>query len=134
MRDRHGREYLPEVWTEELDPFEVSGDHGVTVFAARIVVTGVDATGLHAEFALSGELCVETASALSDSVGRLVALGVVDVCFDLHDLRLCTSAGIDLWMDLASRLEPRGDVRLRNARGGVRRVLDVVGLSDSGIL
>ena len=57
----------------------------------------------------------------------------MDVRFDLAGLRLCTSAGIDLWVDVAARLLPAGgDLRLDGAAGVVRRALDAVGVSDSG--
>ena len=132
MRYEDGlHEQLDPLWSDELGPIEVQGDHGSAVLTVRTVVTAVNGVDFHAALALQGELCAASAPSLRAAVERLVGFGVVDVSFDLADLRLCTSAGIDVWMDLAAQLEPvGGDLRLRNARGGVRRVLDVVGLAD----
>lgn len=121
------------IWTEELAPLVVADSPSSQRLAARVVVTGVGGRPVHADLALRGELCAATTPVVADAVDRLLALGVVDVRFDLAELRLCTSAGIDLWVDVAARLLPTGgDLRLDGAAGVVRRALDAVGVSDSG--
>lgn len=121
------------LWTEELAPIEVTGAGGASMLTLRTSLTPVGGSALHGALDLRGELCPETTPVLADAADRLVDLGVVDMSFDLVDLRLCTSEGVDLWCDLATRLgRDGGDVRLRNASGGVRRVLAVCGLLDSG--
>ena len=121
------------IWTEELPPVVVADDASASRLVARINVTGFGSVVAHVEVALRGELCQGTTPAVADAIEGLLALGVTDIRFDLAELRLCTSAGIDLWVDLATRLLARGgDVRLDGAAGVVRRALDAVGVSDSG--
>lgn len=121
------------IWTEELAPLVVADSGSPQRLLARIAVTGTAATPLHARVALFGELCAGTTPTVSEALDGLLAMGVTDVRFDLGELRLCTSAGIDLWVDLAGRLLPQGgDLRLDGAAGVVRRALDAVGVSDSG--
>lgn len=121
------------IWTEELAPVVVADSTSTPRLLARIAVTGVGAAPVHAEVTLRGELCAGTTPAVAESIERLLSLGVTDVRFELSELRLCTSAGIDLWVDLAARLLPiGGDLRLDGAAGVVRRALDAVGVSDSG--
>lgn len=120
-------------WTEELAPLGAADGGTDQHLLARIAVTGTGGTPLHADVALSGELCAGTTPSLAEALDALLAMGVADVRFDLRELRLCTSAGIDLWVDLAARLLPHGgDLRLDGAAGVVRRALDAVGVSDSG--
>lgn len=122
------------IWTEELAPVVVVDDASAQRLSARIVVTGFGAAPAHIDVSLHGELCAGTTPALAETLDRLLAaVGVVDVRFDLAGLRLCTSAGIDLWVGIAGRLLPDGgDLRLDGAAGVVRRALDAVGVSDSG--
>jgi anti-sigma B factor antagonist len=121
------------IWTEELAPVVVADGASTQRLLARIVVTGIGAAPAHADVGLSGELCAGTTPAVAEAVDGLLSLGVTDVRFDLSALRLCTSAGIDLWVDLSARLTPSGgDLRLDGAAGVVRRALDAVGVSDSG--
>ena len=121
------------IWTEELAPVVVADSASTQRLSARIVVTGTGATPVHISVTLIGELCAGTTPALADTLDQLLAVGVADVRFDLAGLRLCTSAGIDLWVDIAARLLPAGgDLRLDGAAGVVRRALDAVGVSDSG--
>jgi anti-anti-sigma regulatory factor len=122
-----------EIWTEELAPLVVADSASASRLTASLTVTGIGSTASHLDVSLRGELCAGTTPALADALERLVPLGVADVRFDLSELRLCTSAGIDLWVDLAARLLPQGgDLRLDGAAGVVRRALDAVGVSDSG--
>ena len=121
------------IWTEELAPVVVADEESASRLVARINVTGFGSVVAHIDVALRGELCQGTTPAVAEAIEGLLALGVADVRFDLAELRLCTSAGIDLWVDLATRLQPHGgDVRLHGAAGVVRRALDAVGVSDSG--
>jgi anti-anti-sigma regulatory factor len=121
------------IWTEELAPVVVADSASTQRLSARIVVTGIGATPVHLEVALCGELCADTSPALAEELYTLLAAGAVDVRFDLAELRLCTSAGIDLWVDIAARLLPDGgEMRLDGAGGVVRRALDAVGVNDSG--
>ena len=120
-------------WTEELAPVVVSDRAGALRLAAHVSVTGIGAAPAHLEVVLVGELCASTTPAVAAALEPLLALADVDVRFDLAGLRLCTSAGIDLWVDIAARLLPAGgDLRLDGAAGVVRRALDAVGVSDSG--
>ena len=121
------------IWTEELAPVVVADSASTQRLLARISVTGIGASPAQADVALCGELCAGTTPAVAEALDRVLAMGVADVRFDLSELRLCTSAGIDLWVDLATRLLPiGGDLRLDGAAGVVRRALDAVGVSDSG--
>lgn len=121
------------IWTEELAPVVVADEESASRLVARIKVTGFGSVVAHLDVALRGELCPGTTPAVAEAVEGLLPLGAVDVRFDLAELRLCTSAGIDLWVDLAARLLPHGgDLRLDGAAGVVRRALDAVGVSDSG--
>lgn len=121
------------IWTEELAPVVVADSTSSQRLVARIAVTGVGASPAHLDVALCGELCAGTTPAVAAAIEPLLGLGAIDVRFDLAELRLCTSAGIDLWVDIAARLLPHGcDLRLDGAAGVVRRALDAVGVSDSG--
>lgn len=124
---------MQEIWTEELAPVVVADSASAERLVARITVTGIGSAPAHIHVALRGELCAATTPLVADALDRLLLLGVADVRFDLAELRLCTSAGIDLWVDIAARLlPPGGDLRLDGAAGVVRRALDAVGVSDSG--
>ena len=124
---------MQEIWTEELPPVVVADSASAERLVASITVTGIGAAPSHVDVALRGELCAGTTPAVADAKERLLSLGAVDVRFDLAELRLCTSAGIDLWVHIAGRLLTRGgDLRLDGAAGVVRRALDAVGVSDSG--
>jgi anti-anti-sigma factor len=121
--------------TKEFDLLETFGTRTPATLTAQAVLTPVGAWSLHAAVSLGGELCAVSTPALAASVDGLLDGGVVDLCFDLGRLDLCTSAGVDLWTDVAHRVRSDGgDVRLLNAHGGVRRVLDVVGIPDSGVV
>lgn len=121
------------IWTEELAPVVVADSGSAERLVARMTVTGVGSAAAHIDVALRGELCAGTTPIVAEAVERLLPLGAPDVRFDLTELRLCTSAGIDLWVDIAARLLPHGgDLRLDGAAGVVRRALDAVGVSDSG--
>lgn len=123
---------MHEIWTEVLSPVESTDAAGSVGLAASVAVTGMGELALQATVILHGELCDVTAPVITELVERLLALGVRDVRFELAELRLCTSAGIDLWVEAASRLLPRGgDVRLVGASGVVRRALDAVGVDES---
>ncbi|HEX4903005.1 MAG TPA: STAS domain-containing protein [Acidimicrobiales bacterium] len=123
---------MQEFWTEDLDPVIATDATGSARLTAHVTVSGIGGEAVHAAIRLCGELCATTTPAVTDEVERLLALGVGDVRFDLHDLRLCTSTGIDLWVEAAARVLPRGgDVRLVGAYGVVRRALDAVGVDDS---
>lgn len=124
---------MQEIWTEELAPVVVA-DKTSERLVARFSVTGMGAGPAHVDVALRGELCALTTPAVAAVLDRLLALGVSDVRFDLRQLRLCTSAGIGLWVDVAARLLPAGgDLRLAGAAGVVRRALDAVGVTDAGV-
>ena len=124
---------MQEIWTEELAPVVVADSAAAQRLTARILVTGIGAAPAHVEVVLVGELCASTTPPVAAALEALLALQAVDVRFDLTGLRLCTSAGIDLWVDIAARLLPAGgDLRLDGAAGVVRRALDAVGVSDSG--
>jgi len=121
-----------DIWTEELAPVDVTDAAGSVRLTVRTAVTGVGGTPLHADLRLQGELCATTTPAVTDQVDALLDLGIRDFRFDLAQLRLCTSTGIDLWVESATRVLPRGgDVRLTGASGVVRRALDAVGVDDS---
>lgn len=121
------------IWTEELAPVVVADGGSASRLVARITVTGIGSAPSHVDVVLHGELCAATTPPVAEAVERLLALGTPDVRFDLAELRLCTSAGIDLWVDIAGRLLGHGgDLRLDGAAGVVRRALDAVGVSDSG--
>lgn len=123
---------MQEFWTEELAPVVATDATGSARLTAHVTVSGIGAAPLHAAVRLCGELCAGTTPTVTDEVERLLHLGVRDVRFDLHELRLCTSTGIDLWVESATRVLPRGgDVRLVGANGVVRRALDAVGVDDS---
>jgi len=123
---------VQDIWTEELSPVVVPGLNGPDQLVGTVTVTGTGAQAVHARVQLAGELCAGTTPAVAGMVDHLLALDILDLRFDLHELRLCTSAGIDMWVDTAARLLPRGgDVRLAGASGVVRRALDAVGVSDS---
>ncbi|HEU5083979.1 MAG TPA: STAS domain-containing protein [Acidimicrobiales bacterium] len=123
---------MQDIWTEELSPVAVRTPDGPDQLVAAVTVTGIGRRAMHAHIELAGELCAGTTPAVAEVVDRVLALGVLDLRFDLHPLRLCTSAGIDMWVDTAARVLPQGgDVRLAGASGVVRRALDAVGVSDS---
>lgn len=123
---------MQDTWTEELAPVEATDVAGTTRLIANVTVTGVADAPIQATIHLSGELCASTTPLITRQVERLLAMGVQDVRFELADLRLCTSTGIDLWVECAARLLPvGGDVRLVGASGVVRRALDAVGVDDS---
>jgi anti-anti-sigma regulatory factor len=124
---------MQEVWTEELAPVVAADAASAERLVARISVTGFGSAPAHVDVALRGELCAGTTPLVAEALESLLTLARVDVRFDLTELRLCTSAGIDLWVDVAARLVPHGgDLRLDGAAGVVRRALDAVGVSDSG--
>lgn len=124
---------MQEIWTEELAPVVVVAADAVGGLTARITVTGIRSEPVQATVALVGELCADTTAPVAAEIERVLALGICDVRFDLRELRLCTSAGIDLWVDLAARLlQVGGDLRLGGAAGVVRRALDAVQVTDSG--
>lgn len=123
---------MQEMWMEELAPVVVTVAAGSVRLSVTVTVAGVGSEPLHATVRLDGELCAATTPVVTGEVERLLALGVRDVRFELADLRLCTSTGIDLWVECALRVLPRGgDVRLHGASGVVRRALDAVGVDDS---
>jgi len=123
---------MQDIWTEALAPVVATDEAGTDRLTAQVTITGVGATPVHATVRLLGELCAGTTPVVTAEVERLLALGVSDVCFDLHELRLCTSAGIDLWVESAIRVLPcGGDIRLVGAAGVVRRALDAVDVDDS---
>jgi len=123
---------MQDVWTEELAPVESTDAAGATRLVAHVTVTGVGGDPMHATICLRGELCAATTPVVTAEVERLLAMGVRDVRFDLTELRLCTSTGIDLWVECATRVLPLGgDVRLDGASGVVRRALDAVDVDDS---
>lgn len=124
---------MQEIWTEELAPLVIVAPDAVGGLTARITVTGFQSDPVQATIALSGELCAGTTPPVGAEIERILALGITDLRFDLRELRLCTSAGIDLWVDLAARLlQVGGDLRLGGAAGVVRRALDAVQVTDSG--
>lgn len=126
---------LSDIWTEELSPVVVPGLHGPAQLVGHLTITGIGGRAVHADVRLAGELCAVTTPTVAREVERLLALGITDLRFDLHELRLCTSAGIDLWVDAASRVMPQGgEVRLSGASGVVRRALDAVRVTDSAEL
>lgn len=123
---------MQDIWTEELSPVVVRSPDGSDQLVGYVAITGIGRRALHAQLRLYGELCAGTTPAVAEVVDRVLALGVLDVRFDLEHLRLCTSAGIDMWVETAARvLTQGGDVRLAGASGVVRRALDAVGVSDS---
>lgn len=78
------------------------------------------------DLSLGGVICAATEPLLSSIVEGLLRMGASHVRFDLRNLRLCTSEGLDLWVDLFERLQRRGgSLRLDNASGLVARVIDV---------
>lgn len=123
---------MQEIWTEDLAPVVATDEAGLDRLVATVTITGVGGVPVQATVRLRGELCAATTPCVTTELDRLLALGVTDVRFELHDLRLCTSTGIDLWVEAATRLLPSGgDVRLVGASGVVRRALDAVGVDDS---
>lgn len=123
---------MQEFWTEELAPVIATDATGSARLTAHVTVSGIGGEPVHADVRLCGELCASTTPVVTGEVERLLDLGVRDVRFDLHELRLCTSTGIDLWVEVSTRVFPRGgDVRLVGATGVVRRALDAVGVDDS---
>lgn len=123
---------MRDIWTEELAPVDATDAAGTTRLVAQVAVSGVGGDLVHATVRLTGELCETTTPRVTGEVERLLAMGVRDVRFELAGLRLCTSTGIDLWVECASRVLPLGgDVRLSGASGVVRRALDAVGVDDS---
>lgn len=123
---------MKDIWTEALAPVEATDVAGTTRLVAHVTVTGFAGDPIQATIHLRGELCATTTPAITREVERLLAMGVRDVRFDLADLKLCTSTGIDLWVECATRVLPLGgDVRLVGASGVVRRALDAVGVDDS---
>jgi anti-anti-sigma regulatory factor len=124
---------MQEIWTEELAPLVVADATSSQRLLARITVTGIGSVPAHVDVTLVGELCAGTTPVVAEMLDGLLSHAAVDVRFGLSELRLCTSAGIDLWVDLAARLLPHScDLRLDGAAGVVRRALDAVGVSDSG--
>jgi len=123
---------MRDIWIEELAPVIATDEAGTPCLIARAVVAGVGSDPMQATIRLQGELCATTTPVVTSQVERLLAMGVRDVRFDLSELSLCTSMGIDLWVECASRVLPLGgDVRLDGAHGVVRRALDAVGVDDS---
>lgn len=123
---------MQDIWTEEMAPVVSTDATGSARLTTHVTVSGLGGHPVHADVRLCGELCATTAPIVTAEVERLLDLGVRDVRFDLHELRLCTSTGIDLWVEAATRVLPRGgDVRLDGAHGVVRRALDAVGVDDS---
>lgn len=123
---------MRDIWTEDLAPLDATDSAGTTRLVAQVTVSGVGVDVVHATVRLIGELCETTTPRITGEVERLLAMGVRDLRFDLSELRLCTSTGIDLWVECASRVLPHGgDVRLAGASGVVRRALDAVGVDDS---
>lgn len=97
---------------------------------SAVVTVGVDGA-LVAELHLNGDLGPSTAEALRCEIERLIDDGVIELTMDLAGLRLCTSHGLDIWQDADERLRRAGGgVRLVNASGSVRHVLDVVADAD----
>jgi anti-anti-sigma factor len=86
---------------------------------------------LVASLHLEGELCPASAPAFADELDVLLELGVLDVFIDLDDLRLCTSAGLEVFDRAHRRLgRDAGGVHLAGARGVVERVLAIVSGAD----
>ena len=124
---------MQTIWTEELAPVVVPDGSSLQRLVAHISVTGIGAAPSHVDVVLVGELCASSTPHVAAALEGLLSLGAVDVRFDLTGVRLCTSAGIDLFVDIAARLLPAGgDLRLDGAAGVVRRALDAVRVSDSG--
>lgn len=123
---------MQQMWTEELAPVVATDAAGSIRLHVLVTVTGVGGDAVHATVRLDGELCAATTPVVTGELERLLALGVRDYRFELDRLRLCTSTGIDLWVECATRVLPRGgDVRLSGASGVVRRALDAVDVDDS---
>jgi anti-sigma B factor antagonist len=123
---------MQDIWTEDLAPVVATDEAGLDRLVALVTITGVGGVPVQATVRLRGELCAATTPCVTTELDRLLALGVTDVRFELQDLRLCTSTGIDLWVEAAMRLLPiGGDVRLVGASGVVRRALDAVRVDDS---
>lgn len=124
---------MQQIWFDDLPPVVATDAAGVATLVTHVRVVGVDDQILQVTIRLVGELCPVTTPMVTREVSRLLALGAHDLRFELDELRLCTSVGIDLWVDLATHVLPQGgDVRLSGAHGVVRRALDAVGVDDSG--
>lgn len=123
---------MKDIWTERLAPVDATDEAGSPRLTTVVTVTGIGPEPVHAAVRLRGELCAITTPVVTGQIERLLALGIRDVRFELEELHLCTSSGIDLWVELGARVLPSGgDVRLAGASGVVRRALDAVGVDDS---
>ena len=99
---------MRDIWTEDLAPLDATDSAGTTRLVAQVTVSGVGVDVVHATVRLIGELCETTTPRITGEVERLLAMGVRDLRFDLSELRLCTSTGIDLWVESATRVLPCG--------------------------
>jgi anti-sigma B factor antagonist len=81
--------------------------------------------------AVRGELDVSTAPRLKETLGQLIDKGVRDLTLDLTDLVFIDSNGLHALVASLKRLRERdGTLRLRAPRPNVRKVLEIVGLTE----
>ncbi len=77
---------------------------------------------------LSGELDLETAAGLADGLTDIAGSVVV---VDLSGLMFIDARGLSSLLEAKRRIEAEGhDIEFRHASGIVRRVFDVLSLSD----
>lgn len=79
-------------------------------------------------FVLSGELDMAVADQVAEATAGLTAGG--DVVFELTDLTFIDSSGLRAVLQVAERI-PDGKLVLRAPTDAVRRVLDIVGLTEA---
>ncbi|MGH9006687.1 MAG: STAS domain-containing protein [Acidimicrobiales bacterium] len=93
-------------------------------------VATVLGSGANEEFviALRGELDLSNVEAARAVVEAGVATGPARLVFEMGELTFMDSSGIALLVDATRELDR---VELRNLRAGVRRVLEITGLSGT---
>lgn len=97
-------------------------------FAASAVLHHADGA---ARVHLIGDLCPTSAPVLGSMLEGLVDDGISGIVVDLSELRLCTSHGLDVLDEARVRLAERGgSLRIENAHGLVRKILEITGLGD----
>ena len=100
----------------------------MTTLAVDLEPPGIDRT---ARLAVRGELDLDTAGSLEQAVATVLADGPAVIAIDFSGVSFCDSSGISALIRAYRLAGSRGcRLELHRVDPDVRRVFDVVGLSD----
>lgn len=97
---------------------------GVGAGNAQVLIDGTRAT----VFA-SGEIDVATVEGLRKALAECLGAGCREVTVDMSGVTFMDSSGVAAFVLALNTLGPRGVLRIANTAPGIRRVLQISGLS-----